>query len=264
LPETLTGSLKLHKNFGSRFLPRKRDIIVNLPRDYDSSPERHYSVLYLQDGQNLFDSATAFGGNDWKLRELADELILTGQISPLIIVGIYNTGENRIAEYTPARDRRGQGGQARAYGRFLVEAVKPFIDSEYRTLPDAGHTGLGGSSLGGLVTLYLGLRYPNVFSKLIVMSPAVWWANRAILKQVQKLPHKFSEKIWLDVGTREGDTPEYTLRNTIELKEKLVEKGWREREDLAFLQDEGAEHNENAWGRRMRDALKFLFPPEVG
>jgi predicted alpha/beta superfamily hydrolase len=260
LPDTLANSLRLHKNFRSRFVEEKRDIIVCLPPRYDSTPDHRYPVLYLHDGQNLFDPATAFAGNDWGLGQLAGDLICRGEVEPVIIVGIYNTGQQRIAEYTPVRDRRGRGGRARAYGRLVVDDLKPFIDRVYRTIPDGRNTGLGGSSLGGLVTLYLGLQYPRVFGKLIVMSPSVWWANRAILREIRKLRGKLGEKIWLDIGTREGDSPEATLRNTLELRDALVEKGWQLGKDLAFMLDEGAGHNEKAWGHRMREALKFLFP----
>ena len=187
MPDTLTGTIRLHKDFTSRFIAAKRDIIVYLPPGYNASPELRHPVLYLHDGQNLFDPATAFAGNDWRLRETAEDLLQRGAIEPFIIVGIYNTGPKRLAEYTPVRDRRGRGGCARAYGKLIVQDLKPFIDSEYRTLPEVGHTGLGGSSLGGLVTLYLGLQYPEVFSKLLVMSPSVWWADRAILRRVRAI-----------------------------------------------------------------------------
>ena len=130
----------------------------------------------MQDGQNLFDPETSFiKGNYWRMGETADELILAGEIEPLIIVGIYNTGEHRIDEYTPVEDKRLGGGQADAYGQMLVEELKPFVDHAYRTLPGTENCGMGGSSLGGLVTLYLGLRYTWMFGKLAVMSPSVWW-----------------------------------------------------------------------------------------
>lgn len=214
----------------------------------------------MHDGQNLFDAATAFFGNDWGLGATADELIATGRIRPLIIVGIYNAGVQRLSEYTPVKDRRGHGGRAWLYGKLLVQELKPLIDAQYRTLPDPENTGLGGSSLGGLVSLSLGLDYPQVFQKLIVMSPSVWWANRAVLKQVGKLKHKTGQKIWLDVGTAEDDNTGIQAGNVIELCAALSAKGWRPGEDLAFLSDEGAGHNERAWGQRMRAALPFLFP----
>jgi predicted alpha/beta superfamily hydrolase len=167
-----------------------------------------------------------------------------------------------MAEYTHVRDRRGRGGRAKQYAKLIVEDLKPFMDSEYRTLTDVRNTGLGGSSLGGLVTLYLGLRYPDVFGKLIVMSPSVWWANRAILREVRKLTHKLPQKIWLDIGTREGTNPEHCVQDARMLRDALLEKGWQPDDDLKFVEDEGAEHNERAWGYRMGEALKFLFPPQ--
>lgn len=261
MQNTLTGTLRLHKNLQSRFAGEARDIIVYLPPQYNSNTDTRYPVLYLHDGQNLFDAATAFAGNEWGLDELAEELISTGQIEPLIIVGIYNAGVQRMAEYTPVRDRRGRGGRARHYAKLIVEDLKPFIDSEYRTLPDTVNTALGGSSLGGLVTIYLGLHYPAVFGKLIVMSPSVWWANRAILREVKRLKKKPQQKIWLDIGTCEGSNPEHCVRDARMLRDALLAKGWKLNEDFRFEEDEGAGHNEKAWGYRMRAALRFLFPP---
>jgi len=260
---TLTGNFGFHKSFQSRFLRNPRDIIVYLPPGYDSAGGARYPVLYMHDGQNLFDAATAFAGNEWGLDETCEELIQAGQIEPLIVVGIYNAGVERIAEYTHVKDRRGQGGRARAYGKLLMQELKPFIDSEYRTLTGAADTGLGGSSLGGLATLYLGLRHPGIFSRLMVMSPSVWWSNRAILREVSRAAYGTQQKIWLDIGTAEDRDPEISVRHTVDLRDALIAKGWQPSQDLEFLQDEGAGHNEQAWGRRVRDALRFLFPPRV-
>ncbi len=262
MDHTLTGTLRLHHALKSRFVEDARDVIVYLPPNYNSAAERRYPVLYLHDGQNLFDAATAFAGNEWGLDELAEELIQNGEIQPLIMVGIYNTGAARMAEYTHVRDRRGRGGRAKAYAKLITEDLKPFIDSEYRTLPDVANTGLGGSSLGGLVTLYLGLHFPQIFGKLIVMSPSVWWANRAILREIRKLRGKLGQKIWLDIGTCEGQNPASCVENAKALRDALTAKGWELGSELCFVEDEGAGHNEKAWGYRMRDALKFLFPVE--
>jgi predicted alpha/beta superfamily hydrolase len=193
-------------------LTEPRDLVVYVPPDYDTDRERRYPVLYLHDGQNLFDGATAFvPGQDWHVRDTADQLIRAGVIEPLVIVGVYNTGAHRIDEYTPTRDRKqGAGGAAWLYGRMLTEELKPFIDREYRTLPDAMNTGLGGSSLGGLVTLYLGVQHPNVFGKLAVLSPSVWWDNRYILRLIRALAAKPRVSIWLDIGTgRISSTPRF-------------------------------------------------------
>ncbi len=231
-----------------------------LPLGYESEAERRYPVLYLHDGQNVFDSATAFGGNEWGADEAAEELTAKGDIEPLIIVGIYNTGPARIAEYTHVRDQRGRGGLARAYAKAIVGELKPLIDREYRTLPEGPNTGLGGSSLGGLATLYIGLAYPQVFGRLMIMSPSIWWANSDILKHVRKLRKKTAQKIWLDTGTCEGQNPERCVRDAESLAAAFVSKGWQLGHDLQFQEDEGAGHNEKAWGFRIRHALKFLFP----
>ena len=130
-----TDSVRRHHNFLSQYVAYRRDLVVYLPPDYEQSNGR-YPVLYLHDGQNLFDPETAYvRGMDWKVDETADALIRAGKIEPLIIVGVFNTGEHRIEEYTPTRDRKLGGGHAELYGRMLVEELKPFIDSRYRTLP---------------------------------------------------------------------------------------------------------------------------------
>jgi predicted alpha/beta superfamily hydrolase len=142
----------------------------------------------------------------------------------------------------------------------LVDELKPFIDRRYRTSPTPADTGLGGSSLGGLVTLYLGLEYWQVFGKLAVMSPAVWWGNRDILQRVQKLRGHLPVRIWLDIGTAEGTNPQRIEQDVDALCQALVSKGWRLGEDLVYQVDAGAGHNEFAWGHRAREVLRFLFP----
>ena len=154
-------------------------------------------------------------------------------------------------------DKRLGGGQADAYGQMLVEELKPFIDRTYRTLPGTANCGLGGSSLGGLVTLYLGLRYTWMFSKLAVMSPSVWWRNRAILKTVSQIRRKPDLKIWLDIGTKEGQR---ALPDARELNLALVKKGWQQGHDLFYMEAEGATHSESAWAERTGPMLNFLFP----
>ena len=262
---TLTGDIRVHKSFHSKILNNDRDILVYLPPSYESNKKERFSVLYLNDGQNLFDGATAFiPGQEWRVDETAQSLIAAGQIEPLIVVGIYNTGKDRISEYTPTEDQKYKmGGKADLYGRMLVEELKPFIDSTYQTRRDARHTGLGGSSLGGLVSLYLGLKYSNVFGKLAVVSPSVWFANKQILREVEAVQKKPDLRIWVDTGTKEGTTAEEAQQTVVDarlLKETLARKGWRLGEDLSYFEDEGAEHNERAWAARMEPILKFLFP----
>ncbi len=256
---TLTGDVRTHDNFHSRYLDHDRTVIVYLPPGYDDGSADRYPVLYLHDGQNIFDRATAFG-EEWHVDENAQQLIIDGEIQPLIIVGIYNTGEFRIDEYTPTCEKkmRGRGGHADDYGRMLIEELKPFIDATYKTLPSAASTAVGGSSLGGLLTMHLGLRYPTAISKLAVLSPSVWWDNRVLLTEVEALDHKLPLEIWLDAGTDEGSE---TLANARALRDALLAKGWTLDVDLAYLEVQGGGHNEASWGARVGDVLKFLFPP---
>ena len=256
---SLKSRLRLHPQFTSRLMDEKRDFMVYLPPRYEAEPDRRYPVLYLQDGQNLFDPDTSFiPGKYWRVGETADQLIMAGAIAPLVIVGIYNTGRYRINEYTHIEDKRLGGGRADAYGQMLVEELKPLVDHRYRTLPGSENCGLGGSSLGGLVSMYLGLRYTRVFGKLAAMSPSVWWRNRAILKTVTQIKRKPELRIWLDIGTQEGPR---ALPDVRALKMALVNKGWKLGEDLCYTEVEGGQHDEVAWSQRVAPMLKFLFPP---
>jgi predicted alpha/beta superfamily hydrolase len=213
----------------------------------------------MQDGQNLFDAATSFFfGMERHLDERAEALIAQGAISPLIVVGIYSTGRDRINEYTPTKlAGTNKGGQADLYGRMLVEEIKPFIDDQYRTLPEPANTGLGGSSLGGLLTIYLGLKYPNTFSRLALSSPACYWDDELIVRNVRSLHAKTHQRIWLAVGTAE---PEGFLNDARSLRQALIAKGWKEGVDLKYMEAPGAQHNPAAWAQRVDRLLTFLFP----
>jgi predicted alpha/beta superfamily hydrolase len=262
---TLTGEFRTHKSFHSRFLSADRDVLVYLPPGYDANKKQRYPVLYLHDGQNLFDGATSFiKGAEWRVDETAQSLIQSKAIKPVIIVGIYNAGKDRMDEYTPTADaKRKMGGKADLYGRMIVEELKPFIDSTYRTLRDAKNTGLGGSSLGGLVSLYLALKYPNVFGEAAVVSPSVWWDKKMIVREVEAMKKRSRLRIWLDTGTKEGGNKseaEETITNARQLRDALVAKGWKEGKDIKYFEAEGAEHNERAWAQRVEPMLRFLYP----
>ena len=252
----------LLRQLHSRFLPNDRDVAVYLPPGYDDESRRHYPVLYLQDGQNLFDPRTSFiPGRTWRVAETADAEIASGAVDPLIIVGIANTGEHRLAEYTPTRDWKMGGGDADKYGKLLVHDLLPFIASNYRVRTGVENTGLGGSSLGGLVTLYLGLSYPDVFGKLAVMSPSVWWNHKSIVGFVNETAPKLANRprIWLDVGEAEGPR---TLADTELLHRRLQAGGWGSGESLHHERVSGGTHDETAWSHRVGPMLRFLFPAE--
>jgi predicted alpha/beta superfamily hydrolase len=261
---TLTGNIKRHRAFPSRILGNRRDVLVYLPRGYGPLSLRRYPVLYLHDGQNVFDAATAFAGVEWGVDETAERLIQRKLIEPLIIVAVANLGDERIHEYAPTRGvidakakrKRRSKGLAREYGHFLMDELKPYIDRKYRTKREAEFTGLGGSSLGALVTLAIGILYPHVFRRLIVMSPSIWWDDFAIYRLVDSIEEKAPLKIWLDTGTAEPG-----WEQARELRSRLVEKGWRLFNDLQYLEAKGADHSEAAWAARVDPALRFLFPP---
>jgi predicted alpha/beta superfamily hydrolase len=256
----LKSRLFRHEQFASALMEDKHDFIVYVPPTYAVEPERLFPLLFMQDGQNLFDPDTSFlKGNYWRLGETADALIGAGEIEPLVIVGIYNTGEHRIDEYTPVEDRRLGGGQADAYGQMLVEELRLFVAHKYRVRISGPNCGMGGSSLGGLVSMYLGFEYPAIFGKLAIMSPSVWWHGRAILKTVARLRHNTGQRIWLDIGTKESQR---ALPDVRMLKADLERKGWRESVDLGYMEAEGAEHSEWAWADRVAPMLKFLFPSQ--
>jgi predicted alpha/beta superfamily hydrolase len=260
------------QNFRSRFLPGRRDIVVYLPERYFTDQARRFPVFYLHDGQNLIDPRTSFVAyRTWQADTAADTLTRANEIEPVLLVGINNTGVRRMAEYTHTRDPRRGGGEGSRYGRLLVNELKPLIDHTFRTLPDAANTAIGGSSLGGLVSLSIALDHPEVFGKAAVLSPSVWWNQRAILHRVGGARPKPNLRLWLDMGTAEGLRH---LRDTDLLYRRLLQRGWRDSPlhpswhhatntppDLHYLRVPNALHDEPAWAARFPDVLRFLFPP---
>ena len=232
-----------------------RPITIYLPPGYERG-ETRYPVLYMHDGQNLFEPERAFiPGQHWRLDEAADAAISDRVAEPMIIVGVDHGGAARIDEYTPTRDESRQGGgKAAEYARMLVEELKPLIDTRYRTRRD--DTATAGSSLGGLVSLYLGLAHPDIFRRVGAMSPSVWWDRRAILEFVDRFQGP-RPRIWLDVGGREGRD---TLRDVRLLRDRLLRKGWSDA-DLHYEEDPRGDHSERAWARRAQAMLEFLFQP---
>jgi predicted alpha/beta superfamily hydrolase len=255
---TLAGNPRYQvHHFHSKILADDRTIQVYLPRQY-TEEDRRFPVFYLHDGQNLFDGQTSYiPGQTWNAHTTADRLILEGQVEPAILVGIANAGLGRMAEYTPTRDVKMGGGDGPRYGRMLIEELKPWIDGFYRTLPDAANTGLGGSSLGGLISLYLGWKRSDIFSKLAVMSPSLWWDHRSILGILSQPEPRPALKIWLDMGTGEGTRH---LRDADLLERMLFRSGWQDGLDLIYRKVDGAVHDERAWSARFGDVLGFLFP----
>ena len=245
----ITGSVKYHTGMKGNGIP-DRDIIVWLPPDYGKNRTRHYPVLYMQDGQNIFDPATSAFGIDWQMDETCDSLIRNKIIDPLIIVGIYNTKE-RMNEYIP-------GAEGTEYMKFVVSTVKPFIDKNYLTLISRKNTFVGGSSAGATISFMLAWNYPNVFSKVFCLSPAFKIMNIDVVKDV--LNYSGSRKdlaFYFDMG---GKGLEERLRPGFdEMINALEQNGYKKNKDLFWLVAPEAEHNETAWAERMPGALKLMI-----
>jgi predicted alpha/beta superfamily hydrolase len=256
--------VRLIRDFASAALDNRRTVAVYLPPGYDASRER-YPVLYMQDGQNLFDPAAAFDGVAWGVGRAAQELILSGQARPFIVVAPYNTSA-RTAEYTPVPDPEDGGGKGELYARFLIDELKPYVDAAYRTRPGPEDTAVAGSSLGGLIALHLALTRPDVFSRVAALSPSLWWSDRELTRRVAASGPLPRPKMWVDMGTREGANPAKFRTYVKDLRRfaaLLVRRGWRRGETFAARIVKDGEHDERSWAARVSDVLRFLFPPET-
>jgi predicted alpha/beta superfamily hydrolase len=258
----VVGDLRLHE-LRSRIFRNSRKLRVWLPPGYDDAGNaQRYPVLYLNDGQNLFDRATAFGGVEWQVDEAADRLIRGGAIPPMIVVGIDNAQNERMREYVPYRTfsppiLRPLG---KRYPEFLTREVMPFVQQNYRTAKGPEHTGLGGSSLGGLITHYTAMATPGVFGRLLIESPSLYISNRQILRDSRRF-REWPARVFLGVGGKETDREDRNFEivdDVRELAEILRRSGLTEQR-LRVKIDEVAGHNEGAWAARFPEALSFLF-----
>ena len=265
-PTTLTGRVDVITVPG--FLAGRR-VWVHLPAGYDSESERRYPVLYMFDGQNVFNDATSFVG-EWQVDESLARLTSAGRVAPLIVVAVDHGGANRLAEYTPwpAAGHAGSGG-GQDHLQAWIDHLLPHIEANYRTLSGPAHTGLAGSSLGGLMSLYGGFAHADVFGRIGAFSPSLLIAGTPVFVCCAEAPGR-PAALYVDMGTREegnltdrdgNGTDDYVdaLRRlgTI-LQERGFVGGW----DLLSVEDEGGRHNEQAWARRFPAAVEFLFPPE--
>jgi predicted alpha/beta superfamily hydrolase len=258
-----TGDLRLHE-FRSRIFKNTRFLRVLLPPGYDNAEngDRYYPVLYLNDGQNLFESSTAFGGVEWGVDETADRLIREGAVRPVIIVGIDNTGKDRIREYMPHRSMHPMMLRVlgRRYPDFLIKEVMPFVENIYRVATSPENTGLGGSSLGALIALYTAISRPGVIGRLLLESPSLWASNRQIIKESRSV-RIWPEKIFLAAGTAEAGSPERSRTVVDDVRElaAIMRRAVLSESRLRMIIKDGASHTESAWGERFPEALQFLF-----
>lgn len=251
---TISGDLRLHNKFMSKILGNERTIVVYLPPGYQDDEQQRYPVLYMHDGQNLFDERTSYAGVEWRMDEAAQTLISSGKIKPVIIVGIYNTPD-RTPEFTPP-----PAGRADRYGKFIVEELKPFIDQTYRTLPDRANTALGGSSLGGLATLYLTKAQHAAFGQVALLTPFLRIDGKPAVEQIEASSLN-GVRIWLDMSPSPskyypGDDP---LGDARELVKLLNAAGLKPDADYRYVELTDGEHTELSWQKRAPEVLTFLF-----
>lgn len=263
--QTLTGDIRLHRKFRSEILNNERDFIVYLPPGYDDDDARRYPVLYLQDGQNLMNEATAYAGVEWRIDETAQRLLEHQAIEPVIIVGVYNT-DARSAEFMPP-SAGSPAGTARGddYARMLVTELKPFVDERYRTMTGPEKTGIGGSGLGGLIALHTVRQYPDAFGRVALLTPFLRAGDQPILQALGEMAFLKGKRIWIDMGTESGgflpgDDPAGDARALVAAIERA---GVQQGRELRYRQIDGIAHGEALWAERVGPVLTFLYPPDA-
>ncbi|MFB9244249.1 alpha/beta hydrolase [Massilia antarctica] len=245
------GKVKIIPGFASPQLKNSRNLRIYLPPSYDENRAKRYPVLYMHDGQNLFDAKTAAYGVEWGIDETVNRLVATGVMEEIIVVGIDNTQE-RIAEYTTCCDPQYGGGQLDTYQRFVVDTVKPYIDSTLRTLPGKESTAIMGSSLGGIASFHIAQKNAAVFSKAASVSGSFWWNKQEF---VANLPPRLPVKFYLDAGTLKDG-----LEETTRMRDAMLKQGYRQDVDLFYHVADGAGHNEKSWAARVDKPLTWFFP----
>jgi predicted alpha/beta superfamily hydrolase len=254
---TIVGNVTILEDFNIPELGRTRDIWIYLPPDYEDNTSKQYPVLYMHDGQNLFDVITSSAG-EWGVDETLEDIFENGNTEGVIVVGIENGGTHRTQEYCPWEfqyDNEILGGEGDEYVDFIVNTLKPHIDENYRTLPNRENTGIVGSSMGGLISLYAGIKYQGIFSKVCAMSSSFWMGYDNMMSFLASHSKEDTMLIYLDTGELEGQD---MVDNTNGVYDKLLEIGFSQDELMKVL-DEDGQHNEAFWRERFPNAFLWLF-----
>lgn len=253
---TVTGNVKYITGFNMPQFHTNRTIRIYLPKDYDSALDKKYPVLYMQDGQNLFDVATSYSG-EWGIDETLEKFYEEGKNSGVIVVGIDNGGQDRTKELTPWKNEQMGGGQGDKYAKFIVETLKPYIDKNYRTLPDREHTGIAGSSFGGLISFYTGLKYQEVFGMIGVFSTSFWFNLEELNKFIEGLEKKDGIRLYMDAGDKESASENHMVTEAKAVYSALKAKGFTDEELKLVIDPEGV-HHEDSWKVRFPGAFLWL------
>jgi predicted alpha/beta superfamily hydrolase len=240
-------------------LNRTRRVWIYLPNDYGTAPSKRYPVLYLHDGQNVFDNCTSFSG-EWGVDETLSQLQQQGvDATGAIVVAVDNGGADRLNEYSPWNNSRYGGGQGDQYVDFLVQTLKPYIDQNYRTLTGREYTGIAGSSMGGLISTYAALKYPQVFSKVGVFSPAFWFAEKPLFQYLRQHPANPASRFYFVSGSTESQT----MVPLMQAMRDSLAKGGVPMANLSFNVKTDGQHAEWFWKREFSAAYQWLMQPAV-
>ncbi|MCB9426367.1 MAG: alpha/beta hydrolase [Flavobacteriales bacterium] len=263
--EDLAGEMKktfadnvsvLRESFYMPQLNRFRKIWVYLPPDYYDTT-KNYPVLYMQDGQNLFDNTTSYAG-EWSVDETLNELHKNGDYGA-IVIGIANGNQDRNKEYSPWKNVTYSGGEGNDYLQFIVETLKPHVDSKYRTLKDPDNTALIGSSLGALISTYGACKYPSIFGKVGALSPAYWFSFNELNKYLETLPKKSLKNLKLYVVA--GQDEYEMMVSDVEIVKANLEKKGVQKENIKVKFDADGTHTEYYWKREFGSLYQWLFAP---
>lgn len=270
-----SGTVRVIENFPMKKLKRLRSLRIYLPPDYERNNSR-YPVIYMQDGQNLFDETTAAYGMIWDVQQTLDELYNEGKIKGIIVVGIDNDPGLRFLEYSPWDNADMQeampqvaltnlpGGGGFGYIDYIVNELKPYIDENFRTFKEREFTAIGGSSMGAFIALAAGIKYQNVFSKVAALSSASFFAEKKLKSLIENTGRRLPMKIYMDVGTKETSNPEVSdfpqiyMESNKEIYEAFKNIGLKD-DEIKFEVIEGAIHNEEEWAKRFPEVVTWLF-----
>ncbi len=270
-----SGTVRVIENFPMRRLKRLRSLRIYLPPDYERNKNR-YPVIYMHDGQNLFDEDTSTFGDIWNVQNVLDGLYNEGKNNGIIVVGIDSDSNLRFLEYSPWKNKSMEesmpnvelthlpGGGGFRYIDYIVNELKPYIDKNFRTLIDRDNTAICGSSMGGFISLAAGIKYQEVFSKVAALSSASFFAEKELRNLIVDTGRKLPMKIYMDVGTRETSNPEVTefpeiyIRSNKAIYKTFKDIGFND-DEVKFKVVEGAIHNEREWAKRFPDIIEWLF-----
>ncbi len=235
-------------------LKKYRRIWVCLPANYAQEPTKRYPVMYFHDGQNIFDAATSFSG-EWRVDEAMAQLEAVSGWESVIAVGVDNGGQDRISELTPFRHPNYGGGNGEKYAQAIAEVVKPLIDTLFRTKKEAAFTGIGGSSLGGIQSLFMAYQYPNVFSKGLIFSPSLWFSD-SLRQFCLAQPQPLESKLFWACGTNEGDPDMVPDMN--QCYNDLIAAGMPQNQMFKKVVV-GGTHSESFWSSQVKEGIQWLF-----